>query len=72
MNKDYLVLIPLLPLATFLLLRLFGRKYFKTYSGIIGTTSLFISTLISLVTAYNYFFVDGKVNGVYQQIVAMK
>ncbi|HKR04715.1 MAG TPA: NADH-quinone oxidoreductase subunit L [Bacteroidia bacterium] len=71
-DKIYLALIPLLPLATFVLLGLFGRKYFKTLSGIIGTTSLFISCLISLVTAYNYFFVTGKVNGVYQHIIAMK
>ena len=71
-DKIYLALIPLLPLASFVLLGLFGRKYFKTFSGIIGTTSLFISCLISLITAYNYFFVSGKVNGVYQNIVAMK
>ncbi|MEP7171215.1 MAG: NADH-quinone oxidoreductase subunit L, partial [Bacteroidota bacterium] len=71
-DKIYLTLIPLLPLATFILLGLFGRKYFKTFAGIIGTTSLFISCLISLITAYNYFFVSGKVNGVYQHIIAMK
>jgi NADH-quinone oxidoreductase subunit L len=71
-NSTYLVLIPLLPLASFVLLGLFGRKYFKTSSGIIGTTSLFVSALLSLITAYNYFFVDGKVNGVYQHIVAIK
>jgi NADH-quinone oxidoreductase subunit L len=71
-DKIYLTLIPLLPLATFVLLGLFGRKYFKTFSGIIGTISLFISALISLVTAYNYFFVSGKVNGVYQHIIALK
>src|SRR6185436_19467404 len=71
-DKIYLSLIPLLPLATFVLLGLFGRKYFKTFSGIIGTTSLFISCLISLTTAYNYFFVSGKVNGVYQHIIALK
>ncbi|MCX6291060.1 MAG: NADH-quinone oxidoreductase subunit L [Bacteroidetes bacterium] len=68
----YLVLIPLLPLATFVLLGLFGRKYFKNSSGIIGTTSLFVSALLSLVSAYQYFFVDGKVNGVYQQVVILK
>lgn len=71
-NNIYLILIPLLPLASFLLLGLFGRKYFNAFAGIIGTTSLFVSALLSLITAYNYFFVSGKVNGVYQQIVAMK
>src|SRR5271170_3160365 len=72
LNNDYIALIPLLPLASFLLLGLFGRKYFKTFSGVVGTTSLFISALISVITAYNYFFLDGKVNGIYQQIIALK
>ena len=71
-NSVSLLLIPLLPLAAFVLLGLFGRTYFKTFSGIIGTTSMFVSALLSLVTAYNYFFVSGKVDGVYQQIVALK
>lgn len=69
---SYIALIPLLPLATFVLLGLFGRKHFKTASGLIGTGSLLASTLLSLTAAYNYFFVDGQVNGVYQNIVALK
>ncbi len=69
---SYIYLIPLLPLVTFVLLGLFGRKYFNTLSGIIGTTSLGISALISLATAYRYFFVDGKVNGVFQQLIPFK
>jgi NADH-quinone oxidoreductase subunit L len=69
--QQYIFLIPLLPLATFVLLGLFGRKYFKTSSGVIGTTSLLLSTALSFFAAYQYFFVDGKVDGVYQRIVAM-
>lgn len=72
MNYQLLLLIPLLPLASFVLLGLFGNRYFKTSSGIIGTTSLFISALLSLFVAYQYFFVNGKVNGVYQQITPLK
>ena len=73
MNQNlYIALIPLLPLATFVLLGLFGRKYFKNFSGIIGVTSLLVSALLSLQVAYNYFFVNGKVNGVYQKIIALK
>jgi NADH-quinone oxidoreductase subunit L len=71
-NPLYIALIPLLPLATFILLGLLGRKYFKNFSGTIGTASLLASTVLSLLTAYNYFFVDGKVNGVYQKIIALK
>lgn len=67
-----LLLIPLLPLVTFVLLGFFGRKYFNKTAGIIGTTSLLASTIASLVVAYNYFFVDGKAAGVYQQLIAFK
>lgn len=72
MSNYSIALIPLLPLATFVVLGLFGRKYLSAFSGIIGTISLFISTIISLVTAYQYFFVSGKINGIYQPIIALK
>ncbi len=65
-------LIPLLPLAGFLLLGLFGRKYFKNTSGIIGTLLLLVSTLLALYIAYGYFFQYGNVNGVYQKLVPLK
>lgn len=71
-HYSYIAFIPLLPLITFVVLGLFGRKYFKTFSGTIGTASLLASTLLSLYTAYQYFFVDGKVNGVYEKITALK
>ena len=66
--SSYIALIPLLPLAGFVLLGLFGRKYFKNSSGIIGTGLLLVSCALSLYTAYNYFFVDGKVGDTYQPI----
>jgi NADH-quinone oxidoreductase subunit L len=71
-NYLYLVWIPLLPLATFVLLGLFGRKYFAKTAGIIGTASLLTSTLLSFVAARQYFLEDGKVNGAYQKIIALK
>ena len=67
-----LALIPLLPLASFVILGLFGRKYLKNFSGILGTTSLFASALISGITAYKYFFMSEKVNDAYQKIIAFK
>jgi len=70
--SSYIALIPLLPLAGFVLLGLFGRKYFKTTSGIIGTGLLLVSTVLALYTAYNYFFIDGKVGDTYQTIIAIK
>jgi NADH-quinone oxidoreductase subunit L len=69
---SYIACIPLLPLVTFVLLGLFGRKYFKNSSGTIGTVSLLASAILSLYTAYHYFFIDGSVNGVYQKIIALK
>src|ERR1700693_5937825 len=71
-HYSYIAFIPLLPLVCFLILGLFGRKYFKSFSGTIGTFSIFISTILSLYTAYQYFFIEGKVNGIYQHIIALK
>jgi NADH-quinone oxidoreductase subunit L len=70
--QQYIFLIPLLPLVTFLVLGLFGRKYFNRSAGVIGTASLLVSAVLSFYAAYNYFFVDGKVNGVYQKIEVLK
>lgn len=71
-NYAYIYWIPLLPLATFLVLGIFGRKHLSPISGILGTLSLAGSTLISLFVANQYFFVDGKINGVYQKITAFR
>ena len=71
-NATYIALIPLLPLAGFLMLGLFGRKYFKNTSGIIATTLLLVSTVLALYTAYGYFFEYGKVDGVYQKLIPLK
>ena len=71
-NATYIALIPLLPLAGFLMLGIFGRKYFKNTSGIIGTTLLLVSTILALYTAYGYFFEYGKVDGVYQKLIPLK
>ena len=67
--QQYIFLIILLPLATFVLLGLSGRKYFNRSAGHIGTLSLLATFLFSLIVGYNYFFVDGKVNGVYNKII---
>lgn len=71
-NVTAIALIPLLPLAGFLLLGLFGRKYLKNSSGLIGTVLLLASTILALYTAYEYFFVYGKVAGVYQKFVPLQ
>jgi NADH-quinone oxidoreductase subunit L len=71
-NYAYVIWIPLLPLLSFIVLGLFGRKYVRTTSGILGTLALLGSTVLSLVAARQYFFIDGKSGDVYQQITAFK
>ena len=71
-NATNIALIPLLPLAAFVLLGLFGRKYLKGSAGLIGTALLLGSAALAFYTAYDYFFVYGKVDGVYQQFIPMK
>lgn len=69
-NYSYTSLIPLLPLAGFVVLGLWGKKYLSKISGAFGTLILLAITILSFYTAYHYFFVDGKVNDVYQPIIA--
>ncbi len=71
-DTTYIALIPLLPLAAFILLGLFGRKYFKNSSGLFATLLLLVSTGLALYTAYGYFFDYGKVNGIYQTLVPLQ
>lgn len=70
--SDYIALIPLLPLAGFVLLGLFGKKYFRRSSGYIGVLILVMSTALAFYTAYQYFFVSGKVHDTYQTIIPLK
>ena len=71
-NHFYILLIPLLPLAAFLVLGLFGRKYLNASAGIIGTLALLATAVLAFITAYDYFFITGKVNGIYRHITAFK
>lgn len=60
------ILIVALPAIMFLILGI-GGKYMKPIiSGALGTISLGIITVLAYVTAYQYFFVVGKVDGIYQ------
>ena len=68
-NALNIALIPLLPFAGFLILGLFGKKFFQKTGGLIGTALLLGSTILAFHTAYEYFFVYGKVGGIYQQFI---
>jgi NADH-quinone oxidoreductase subunit L len=66
------LLIPLLPLAAFVLLGLFGKSFLKKAAGVIAVLFLLTATILAFYTAYEYFFVYGKVDGVYQKLVPFK
>ncbi len=69
MNLINLLLIPAIPFAVFLVLGIFSHKIKPAVSGVIGVAGLATSTLLSYYTAWQYFFVAGKMDGAYQTFV---
>ena len=65
---SYTIFIMLLPLLSFIILGLAGMKMQHKVAGLIGTCSLGIVTILSYLTAFQYFGMD-RVNGVYQTFV---
>lgn len=61
-------LIPLIPFAVFLILGLGYKKIKPSVSGLIGVTGIAVSALLSFFTAYQYFFIQGKTNDVYETV----
>lgn len=66
---SYTIWILLIPFFLFILIGFWGNKFKPIVSGIIGCAGLLTSWILSLFTAYKYFFDVGKVDGVYQQII---
>ena len=66
---SYTFLIPILPLLMFLFIGLTGHKFKPIVSGVIGTVSLGIVTLLSYATAIQYFWGVGKIDEVFQTII---
>ncbi len=71
-NASYIILILLLPFASFLVMGLFGRSYIKNLSGLISTALLFMATCLAFYVAYGYFFEYGNVDGAYQKLIPFK
>lgn len=69
MDYGFVFLILLLPLLSFLVLGLAGMKMSHKAAGLIGTTSLGLVTVLSYVTAFNYFTADRCADGAYATIV---
>lgn len=72
MNFNYTLCIPLIPLAVFLFTGLAGNRFKPVVSGMIGTTGLFLAFILSLITAWNYFFVISSGIEGYTTIIAAK
>ena len=68
----YIILIPILPLIGFLLLGMFGKKFFGQSAGLVGTILIGISTLLSFYVAYGYFFSWGKKVNSYSPLFPVK
>jgi NADH-quinone oxidoreductase subunit L len=62
----------LLPLAGFLLLGLSGRRHFRKSAGLIASVLMLASCVLAIYTAWRYFFMDGKVDGVYRAVIPVK
>ncbi len=71
-SYNYIALIPILPFAGFLLLGLFGKKLPEKISGLLGVLFIGIAAVLSLTTAYQFFIVDGAINGTYPTLEPIK
>ena len=69
MNYTIVILIPIIPLAVFLILGIFYSRIKPAISGYIGVLGLLISTILSFKTAYDYFFIYGKAGSGFQTMV---
>ena len=58
-----------IPLASFVLLGLFGKKYLRRQAGWIASAGILIVSLFSLSIAGAYFFGYGRVDGIYQAFI---
>lgn len=61
-DYSYTILIPLIPFTVFVIAGLFGMKWKPIVSGLMGTVGLGISFILSLFTAYKYFFAHAVVS----------
>ena len=68
MDFSYTILIPLIPLALFVILGIFSKKIPASISGWMGSLGLGVTFVLSYYTAYQY-YLNGKANGVYQTFV---
>jgi NADH-quinone oxidoreductase subunit L len=66
---EYTILILLFPLLSFLVLGLVGMRMRHGVAGLIGTLSIGAVTLLSYLTAYNYFAAGRNAEGVFETLI---
>ena len=59
----------LVPFLLFIVLGLGGVKMSHRAAGIVGTVGMTVSAALSYTTAFRYFFFEGKVDGIFHEIV---
>ncbi|MDR3365680.1 MAG: NADH-quinone oxidoreductase subunit L [Prevotellaceae bacterium] len=67
---EFTLLIVAVPLLMFLVLGLAGGKMSHRAAGVAGTLGMAVATALSYAAAFRYFFVEGKVDGVFQKIAS--
>ncbi len=67
-DYSYTMLILLIPLILFVVTGLWGHRFKPLVSGLVGTTGLGIVFILSLLTAYNYFFAGHGHHGAFTPI----
>lgn len=72
MDFSYTIWIPLIPLLAFFVSGLLGNKKSPIIWGLVSTGAISVSTILSYMTAYRYFFQVGQVDGVYEKILGFK
>ena len=65
---SYTIWILLIPLIVFVVTGLTGNRFKPIVTGIIGTAGLGVVFLLSVITAYKFFFVLDKVGGAFQRL----
>ena len=71
LSPTLIALIPLLPVLSFLLIALGGKKYFPGLCGVLATLAILGSFILSATVAYEYFFQIGPTAGAFKSTVVM-
>ena len=69
LSPTLIILIPLLPLLSFAIIALGGKKAFPGLCGVLATLAMLGSFLLSLTLAYEYFFSFGKMGAAFKPVV---